>query len=193
MSSLSNRSQLLIALALVALLALTRGQHFAALHSLPGASWAVFFLAGVYLRPRWVLPALLAFTWLLDFTAFAWGNAGRFCLTPAYVFLLPAYAALWGAGRWYAARHRFAWSTLIPLIASVFTGAAVCEILSSGGFYYFSGRFAEPTLAEFGSRLAKYFPGYLESLLFYVAIAAIVQVAIMLVVRNAARIAVPGR
>ncbi len=172
MLTLSTRNQIAVGLALAAALTLTRGQHFATLHSLPGASWAVFFLAGVYLRPLWALPALLALTWFLDFAAFTWGGASGFCLTPAYVFLLPAYTSLWLAGRWYAARHRFAWATLVPLAGSVVAGAAVCELFSSGGFYFFSGRFAEPTLTEFGARLVKYFPSYLQSVGFYVGIAA---------------------
>lgn len=177
---LSGRNQLFIGIALAALMVTTRGQHFATLHNLPGASWAVFFLAGVYLRPLWMLPAALGLTWFLDFAAFTWGGASGFCLTPAYAFLLPAYTSLWLAGRWYAAHHRFAWTTLVPLAASVVAGAAVCEMFSSGGFYFFSGRFAEPTLIEFGARLAKYFPSYLGSLAFYVGIAAAVHALLVL-------------
>lgn len=180
MLTLSTRNQIFVGLALAAALTLTRGQHFATLHSLPGASWAVFFLAGVYLRPLWALPALLALTWFLDFAAFTWGGASGFCLTPAYVFLLPAYTSLWLAGRWYAAHHRFAWATLVPLAGCIVVGAAVCELFSSGGFYFFSGRFNEPTLAEFGARLAKYFPSYLGSLAFYVGIAAVVHALLVL-------------
>jgi hypothetical protein len=183
MLALYTRNQIVVGLALAALITLTRGQHFATLHSLPGASWAVFFLAGVCLRPLWALPALLGLAWFLDFAAFAWGGASGFCLTPAYVFLLPAYASLWLAGRWYAARHRFAWATLVPLAAAGFVGAAVCELFSSGGFYFFSGRFTEPTLVEFGARLAKYFPSYLGSFAFYVGVAATVH-ALLSVARS---------
>lgn len=184
MLTLSNRNQILIGAVLALLLIATRGQHFATLHSLPGASWAVFFLAGVYLRPMWILPALLAFVWGLDFAPYLLSGASlaeivnggqAFCLTPAYVFLLPAYAALWFAGRWYARQYRFEWRTLLPLGAATFGGAAVCELFSSGGFYFFSGRFAEPTVAEFAGRLMTYFPGELQSLVFYVGIAAVVH------------------
>lgn len=182
MLTLSNRNQILIGAVLALLLIATRGQHFATLHSLPGASWAVFLLAGVYLRPVWVLPALLVFVWGLDFAPHLLSGASLteivnggevFCLTPAYGFLLPAYAALWFAGRWYAGQYRYAWRTLLPLGVTVLAGAAVCELFSSGGFYFFSGRFAEPSLAEFAGRLAKYFPSYLQSLAFYVGIAAV--------------------
>lgn len=172
MLTLASRHQLLIAALLLLLVVATRGHHFATLVSLPGASWAAFFLAGVYLRSPWALPGLLALTWGLDFAAYTWGGASGFCLTPAYLFLLPAYASLWLAGRWYARQHSFEWRTLLPLAAALLAGATLCELFSSGGFYFFSGRFAEPTLAEFGVRLVKYFPGYLQSLAFYVGIAA---------------------
>ncbi len=184
MLTLSNRNQILIGAVLALLLIATRGQHFATLHSLPGATWAVFFLAGIYLRPLRILPAMLVFVWGLDFTPHLLGGATlaeivgggqAFCLTPAYLFLLPAYTALWFAGRWYARRYRFEWRTLLPLTAAAFAGAAVCELFSSGGFYFFSGRFNDPTFAEFGARLVKYFPGDLQSLAFYVGIASTVH------------------
>ena len=176
----THRQQLLIAAGLAILMAATRGHHFATLQHLPSASWAVFFLAGVYLRPRWALPALLAATWLLDFAAVTWGNSSSFCLTPAYVFLLPAYSSLWLAARIYAGHYRFAWRTLLPLGVSVLLGAFACELFSSGGFYFFSGRFAAPTFSEFASRLVTYFPASLQSLAFYVGIAALLHVAFTL-------------
>jgi len=184
MIKLSTPHQLIIGLALATLFALTRGHHFASFNQLPGASWAVFFLAGVYLRPAWVLPALLAATWLMDFSSYILTGVGGFCLTPAYVFLLPAYSALWMAGHWYAGQHNLHWRALLPLSFAVLGGAVVCELFSSGGFYFFSGRFSEPTFAEFGTRLVTYFPAYLQSLLFYVAITSLVHVLFVMVNRT---------
>jgi len=177
MLTLSKRNQFIIGCILFLLVFATRSQHFSTLHGLPGASWAMFFLAGVYLRTGWSLPGLLAFTWVLDFASYTWGGGSGFCLTPAYVFLLPAYSAMWLAGRWYAGQYRFEWQTLFSLSIAVVIGAAVCELFSSGGFYFFSGRFADPTFAEFGARLMKYFPVYLQSVAFYVGAAAIVHTA----------------
>ncbi|WP_428606687.1 hypothetical protein [Sedimenticola sp.] len=179
--TLSNNNQLLIGMVLVLLIIATRGHHFATLQNLPGATWACFFLAGVYLRPVWVLPGLFALAGLLDYAAITWGGVNAFCVTPAYLLLLPAYGALWTAGRWYAGRHRFAWCTLLPLIGAALVGATVCELFSSGGFYFFSGRFAEPTLTEFGVRLLRYFPAYLQSLAFYLGVAAVVHLLFGLV------------
>lgn len=59
------------------------------------------FLAGVYLTPWWSFPALLGEAVVLDYFAVTWRGVDRFCFTPAYAFLLPAYATRWYAGRWF--------------------------------------------------------------------------------------------
>jgi hypothetical protein len=177
MTPMLSRSALPVGLALAVLMAATRSHHFTTALHLPDASWAVFFLAGVYLRRVSMLPALMAEAALIDYAAVTWGGVGSFCITPAYAFLVPAYGALWLAGRWYAAHHSFRLSTLGLLAVSVIVGAAVSELFSSGGFYFFSGRF-EPTLTEFGPHLARYFPMSLASMVFYVGLAAVVHAAL---------------
>jgi hypothetical protein len=184
MNDQTDRHTALIALALALLMAATRSHHFAVALHLPDASWAVFFLAGFYLRPLWMFPALIALAGVSDYVAIAWFGVSDFCVSPAYGFLLPAYGALWLAGRWYAGRHRFALSTLIPLAGSVVIGAAVCEIISSGGFYFFSGRFAETSLVELGLRLGKYFPPSLQSLALWMGIAIVVHIVFTLAGSN---------
>lgn len=180
MPTLSSRTQLIIGAILVLLLVATRGHHFATLQHLPGATWAVLFLVGVYLRPAWVLPALFLVIWGLDAAAVTWGGSSGFCYTPAYAFLLPAYGALWLSGRCFARFYSFRLSTLLPLAVTLLAGAAACELFSSGGFYFFSGRFAEPTMMEFAARLLKYFPQYLQSLVLYVGTATALHVLFVL-------------
>ena len=60
-------------------------------------------------------------------------------------------------------------------------GTTFSELFSSGGFYFFGGRYVDPTLAEFSVRLAKYFPKMLSSFGFWIGIAAAVHVAFALV------------
>lgn len=178
MTPMLPRSLLAIGFSLAVLMAITRSHHFAAVVHLPDASWAVFFLAGFYLRPLWVFPALLALAGASDYVAIHWFAVSDFCVSPAYASLVPAYGSLWLAGRWYARRHRFALATLMPLVGSVLAGAFLCEIFSSGGFYFFSGRFAETGLVTFAQRLAQYFPPSLTAMGFYVAVVAIVHAAL---------------
>jgi len=127
MNPMTARQQVSLGLILAALMAVTRGQHVALATHLPDASLAVFFLAGVYLRPVWVFPALFGLAALIDTVAVTWGGVGAFCITGAYAALIPAYGALWAVGRWYAGRHRQAWSSLIPL-----TGATL-PLIAQGG------------------------------------------------------------
>ena len=178
MLSLPSRQQLAIGMALALLMALTRSHHWATLHALPDASWAVFFLAGVYLRPRWAVPALMLGAALADYVAITWGGVSGFCVSPAYWLLIPAYGALFLAGRVYARHHRLSWSALPWLMGCALAGAVLAELFSSGGFYFFSGRFAEPGLGEFIPRLVKYFPHMLSTMVTYLGLAAVIHVAV---------------
>jgi hypothetical protein len=184
MLTLSTRSQMAIGLSLVLLMILTRSHHFASVHNLADASWVIFFLAGLYLRSAWPLLGFFALSWWLDFAAYTWGGVSDFCLTPAYVFLLPAYTALWLTGHWYAKRYQFAWRTILPLSFSAFMGLVLCELFSSGGFYFFSGRFSDTTLNTFGEQLIKYFPLYAETFLFYLGIAVVIHSLFALIVKQ---------
>lgn len=175
MPVLSSRTQIVIGVALAILIGTTRGYHFAALEHLPSASWAVFFLAGVYLPSFWVFPALFAEAAFLDFSAVTWGGVSSFCISPAYGFLLPAYGVLWSAGRWYAGRHHDTIATLRSLALSALVGAGVCELVSSGSFYFLSGRYEQTSVTEFALRFSEYFPGSLSSLVFYVGIAGAIH------------------
>ncbi len=178
MSFLTSRQQILVGIALALLMALTRSHHWATLHALPDASWAVFFLAAIYLRSYWAAPVLMLEAALVDYLAITWGGVNGFCVSPAYWFLIPAYGALFLAGRAYAHHLRLAWSSLPWLLACALAGAGLAELFASGGFYFFSGRFAEPSLAEFIPRLVKYFPAMLSSMALYLGLAAVVHVVV---------------
>ncbi len=181
MLTLSTRYQIIIGLVLALFMVITRGHHFASLQNVPSASWAVFFLAGVYLRSAWSMPGFFTFAWALDYGAYIWAGASGFCLTPAYFFLLPAYASLWLAGCWYKNQHTFSLRTFIPLSLSLAVSTVICRIFSSGGFYLFSGRFEEKTFIEFSERFMKHLPLFFESLLFYAGIAIAVHIAFVLI------------
>lgn len=173
-------------LLLVFLMVATRSHHFASVTHLPDASWAIFFLAGFYLRPLWVFAALVGMATASDFLAIRYFSVSDFCVSAAYGFLVPAYGALWFAGRRFKAIYRFHPSALAWLAVYALGGAAICEFFSSGGFYFFSGRFADTTLAEFGARLVRYFPVSLEGMALYLAAAIIVHVALTVVTSGSA-------
>lgn len=177
----STRAQIATAAALAALMIATRGQHFASVDALPSASWAVFFLAGALLSPMWALPAFFVLASLLDFASLASGTITDWCLSPAYWALAFAYAALWLGGHVYRGVHRDAWRTVPRLALVLVVTATTAYLLSKGGFWFFSGRYAEPTLAGFVARIPHYYPRALGTLAGYVGIAFALRAVVMAV------------
>lgn len=172
MIKLAQRDQMVVGLGLILMMALTRGQHFASVDHLPSASWAVFFLAGVFLRPLWAFPLLFLESVLLDISSLGLGGAASHCITQAYAMLVPAYASLWYAGRTYARMHVDNLKTLGSLLGCLLVGAFVCNLFSSGGYYYLSGNFETTSLAGLWERIEQYFPTKLWTLLGYTGMAA---------------------
>lgn len=175
MITLANPKQrFAMVLLLSAIMAATRFNHFGSAVSLPDASLAVFFLAGFYLQPIFLFPVFIGEAGLIDYAAIS-GGASGWCFTPAYTFLIPTYACLWLAGRWYARRHHHAWRTLLPLAFVLFVSTSVAFLISNGSFYLFSGYFGEISLSEYTARVAKYYPPYVAIAFFYVALAAVLH------------------
>lgn len=184
MLNLTSRQQIAVGLAFTVLMLLTRSHHWAGLHSLPDASWAIFFLLGVYVRPRWVVPTLIAASVGIDYAAITWGGVSDFCVSPAYWLLIPAYLVLFAGGRFYARCHSLSPLGLSRLIGVALAVVVVAELLTSGGFYFYSGRFAEPTLAGLIARLAQYFPHMLGTFALYLGAAAMAHVAVAAFLRR---------
>lgn len=179
MHILSTRAQLAIGAALILLMTITRGQHFASVANLPSASWSIFFLAGFYLRPRGMFVLLFAVASALDFGSLASGTISEWCLSPAYWALVPAYGSLWLAGRLFAKWQRDDLRSLAMLALTLVGAAFVAYLFSGGGFYFFSGRYTEPTLAGFLARIAEYVPRHLSNLAFYVGTGLVLHVGIV--------------
>ena len=178
MLNFSTRQQIAIGFVLVLMMLLTRSHHWASIHSLPDASWAIFFLLGVYVRALWVVPALIAASVVIDYVAITWGGVSDFCVSPAYWLLIPAYAVLFAGGRFYARGHQLSVMGLLRLVGVALVVVAVAQLLTTGGFYFFSGRFADPTLAGLMLRLEKYFPPMLGTFALYLGVAVVVHLAL---------------
>lgn len=167
MTEQSRSTQVVIGLGLILLMALTRGHHFASIELLPSASWAVFLLAGFFIRPAWFFALLFLEAVLLDLVALGLNAAVAHCITPAYGMLVPAYLSLWLGGRLYGRIHRDRWNTLLPLAATLVVSAFVASLLSSGGYYFLSGTYETTSLAGLWQRIELYLPARLAILAGY--------------------------
>lgn len=173
MSPLAQRTLILTLLA--ALMAATRGYHFAAL---PDASWAVFFIGGFYLSAwtRWAFPGLMALAVAIDYVAISRSGVSfwqHYCVSPAYWCLIPAYFSMWAGGLWLRRRNAGAdLRSLGLLAASLAAAVVVCQFISQGSFYWFSGAVAEPSLAGWWKNYTDWLLPYALSAAKYTAVAA---------------------
>jgi len=187
--STPQRAGIFAILALV--MAATRVNHFAAL---PDASWAVFFVAGFYLRGsvRWAFPLLIALAVLVDFiviTGQGMNFWSHYCVSIAYWFLLPAYLSLWLAGSWLRSRYTGLGLREFGLLAvSLLAAVSVCYVLSNGSYYWLSDTWmtADKTRSFDGwlENLADWYVPYLRTSAMYIAIAALLHIGATLTART---------
>jgi hypothetical protein len=168
-SELLKTPSIFLVLLIPFLMLATRTDHFGSAVSLPDASLAVFFLAGLYLRRCAVFILLCALAAGIDYWAITARGVSDFCVTAAYGFLLPAYFSVWWAGRWARTNN----DNKILLVTVTIASVLVAFLISNGSFYLFSGHFAELSLAEYAGRVAQYLPRYLITPICYLGVAAL--------------------
>lgn len=177
---------------LVVIMAATRVNHFA---PLPDASWALFFIAGFYLRgwTRSAFPLLMLEAVLVDY--FVINGQGisfwdHYCVSLAYWFLVPAYLAMWLGGAWLS-QHTFERQSRTPklqdmgwLVAAFFASFAACYLISNGSFYWLSPSVPQPlSLGAWRVNLGDWVGPYFTSQSIYVLIAAAVHTLVVFAVK----------
>jgi hypothetical protein len=153
---------------LIAVMILTRFHHFGDVLHLPDASLAVFFFAGFY-RKKMLLGFLMALAALIDYLAISNGTSG-WCVTPAYVFLIPTYAVMWFTGRYCShlgARQATELAFSTGAMGLLALATSIAFIISNGSFYLFSDRYTEMSWLQYFERVAHYYPLYMGSTLLY--------------------------
>lgn len=188
--TLSNPARIGLFAILAIVMAATRVNHFAAL---PDASWAVFFVAGFYLRgnTRSAFPLLMALAVLIDFFVITrqgidfWSH---YCVSPAYWFLLAAYFVLWLGGSLFRVLYakpglRESGLLAVLLVASV----SVSYLISNGSYYWISDTWrTSGQMRSFGGwieNLGDWYLPYLRTTSIYVAITAALHVGATLALR----------
>lgn len=179
MKELKNKHKFTIGGFLLLAMILTRGNITAHLQD---ASWAIFFFVGFYLRgasfTRLGFPLFFLAAFIIDLVVIDAQGGTHYCFTPAYPFIIPAYAAMWFAGHWFAKQYQESVQGALKYIAAGFVGVSVCFLISNAGFYFFSSKFEEMTVIQYAQSVAKYLPGYLATTGLYLGFVAILHLAI---------------
>lgn len=162
-----NRSNLIIFIGLLALMALTRTEYPGFNVIIPDASWAVFLLAGFFLRQARYFVVFSLAAWGLDIYAFRADLAAAYCFTPGYIALVFTWMALWFGGRLVNAD-----STRAPLLltAIALPTALVAFVISNVGYYLYSVYGETMTAMEYSIAVAKYLPWYEATTTAYTAL-----------------------
>lgn len=178
--------------AILALVMVATRSHLLTDHffPLPDASWALFFIAGFYLRGsvRWAFPALMVLAVAIDYVVISSQGLGfweHYCVSPAYWFLVPSYGALWFGGSWLSARYKgLHVRELALLIASAIVVTSLCYVISNGSFYWLSQSWisANPSapVRSFGGwieNLGDWYLPFVRTTLVYLGVAAALHAA----------------
>lgn len=179
MNNTQSRTMAIFAI-LAVLMAVTRFNHFGSAISLPDASLAVFFLGGLYLaRFGWAsvtaFLALILEAGLVDHYATSVQGVVDWCITPAYLCLVPAYGGLWLAGRWFAFRHTTDRKWVAGLALTAGAAISLAFLISNTAFYVYSGYFSGLSASEYALNVVQYYGSYVSVALLYIACAAGVQ------------------
>jgi hypothetical protein len=171
-----------IGAALVLLMLTTRSNlisHFGTSLFLPDASYAVFFLGGLFLgRVRGALAILAVLIFqaaLVDFYAINFAGISAYCVTSAYGFMVFAYAALWFVGRWFAPRYELTGKGVLGLTGATVVAGSAAFVIANVSFYLLAGYFDSMSVVEYVSRVSQYYGSYVAVMAMYVGFAVGVQ------------------
>ena len=174
MNNISWQRLQLLPIALISIMALTRFDHFGSTFSLPDASLAVFFLAGMGTGGIWLFVLLLLEAGLIDYLAISQFSVNDYCVTPAYLCLIPTYAIMWLAGRYCNTFKELHFVDSLKMFGLTSVATSIAFVISNVSFYLFSGKFGQLNFIDYVSRTSQYYLLYLSSALIYVAIGLVV-------------------
>jgi hypothetical protein len=120
-----------------------------------------------------MFASLVALAVGLDWMSIQYAGVSDFCVTPAYAFLPLAYAVLWYGGRWYAPRLHASAAPLIGAWGVALLASSLSFAISNGAFYWLGGRYAQPHVAEYVSRLWQWGPLFVRTTQAYVTVALV--------------------
>ena len=115
----------------------------------------------------------------VDFVVIRDLGVSSYCVTVAYVFMLPAYAALWLGGARMRRAYRHDLADLVRWVVSLGLASSLCFLLTNATFYWLGGRIADPTLGGWWQSLTHWYPGFVGVPFVYVGIAGLLHAALV--------------
>lgn len=175
------RLPLVIAGLLILAMALTRFPVSGTALHLSDASWAVFFVAGFYLAAhwRWGFPVLMAVAVAVDLLAIQYFGISNYCVTVAYWFLVPAYAAMWLGGSLLTRIELRSVRGIGLVAASVLGSASLCFLISNASFYWLGGRVEAASLAGWIANFSTWYPSFVLPTAGYLAFACALHALVL--------------
>ncbi len=171
---------LAVLVVLTLLMLATRTHHFATFNSLPSASIAIFFLAGMYLRNMKAFWFFYMLSVTIDLVSSYYRGQLGDCITTSYPALVLSYGVMFVIG-FYAKPNwqQNCWQlNTIKVALALFVASSVAFFISNGSYYTLSGKFPDLSWAEYATRVDKYFFKSISNPTFYVISAVIIDFTI---------------
>jgi|SRR5450755_1346968 len=167
--------------ALLSLMVATRLPMVGPAFHLQDASWAVFFLAGFYLKDqwRWAFPLLMVAAVAVDYIAIQYLGISNYCVTVAYWFIVPAYASLWLGGTWLRQQLSMDVRGAVLLVASLLISVSVCFLISNASFYWIGDRVTQRSWDGWLENVSAWYWPFLQVACAYVAVAAVFHLIVV--------------
>jgi hypothetical protein len=181
MKSVNQKSPISILLVVFAVLTLlmlaTRTHHFASFNSLPSASIAIFFLAGMFLRNMKAFWFFYVLSVTIDLGSSYYRGQFGDCITTSYPALVLSYGVMFIIG--FYARPNWQknnWQiNIIKVALALFVASSVAFFISNGSYYTLSGKFPDLSWTEYATRVDKYFFKSISNPTFYVLSAIVID------------------
>jgi hypothetical protein len=168
MFSKTTLHQYLLPVLLILSMMMTRSSHFGSPFSLPDASLAVYFMAGLSGCGFGIFGLLIIEAVLIDYLAISYFGISDFCISPAYNFLLLSYAGMWSGG-WISRKYlALGFSDTVKVFAVGIFATTVAYVISNGSFYVISGNFGELTWSGYFEQFCRYYSMYVVSTSIYI-------------------------
>ena len=106
---------------------------------------------------------------MIDYLAIHFGGVSAWCVSPAYFFLIPTYAAMWQGGRLCSRWVNTGKAAIRTIPLAVLTATSLAFLISNASFYLLSGRFEDLNIAEYFLRVFKYYPSYTMMTVVYIS------------------------